>query len=227
MLIKAALCDNDGTLVETERVLYAAWTELIARDGRDFRTFDYRLIIGKPDLVCCRIVLDHFGLRHDPAEWHEDYKGIAYRLMERGVPLRPGVHGFLRRLRLAGIPAAIVTSGTREHLERTLGRTGLLDRFDVCVTADTPGLTARKPDPAPYRMAAQLLGVDPEWCMAFEDSPTGIASAHAAGCVTFGIPHEHSPAAELSGADVLLPSLRAFTVDGAMLAFAFNRIPWC
>jgi HAD superfamily hydrolase (TIGR01509 family) len=224
--IQAALCDNDGTLVETERVLHAAWGELVALDGKDFRTFDYRRIIGKPDLECCRIVAAHFGLDRDPQEWHDVYKDIAYGLMDNGVPLRPGVEEFLDRLDAAGIPAAIVTSGTMEHVERTLGRTGLLERFALAVTADAPGLVARKPHPAPYLMAARLVGADPAWCLAFEDSPTGIMSARDAGCLTVAIPHEHSPAEELADADLLLPSLAHFSEELAGLAFAFHRFPW-
>jgi HAD superfamily hydrolase (TIGR01509 family) len=215
-IIHAALCDNDGTIVETEPVLYAAWAVLVERDGGDFRTFDYARIIGKPDIECCRIVLGHFELDHDPAEWHEHYKVVAYEMFTEGVPLRPGVHYFLDRLDRAKIPAVIVTSGTKEHMETVLGPSGLLPRFALAVTADTPGLTARKPDPAPYLLAARLMGVDPTRCIAFEDSPSGIRSAVGAGCLTYAIPHAHSPAENLGGAHVVLSSLTDFRVEDAV-----------
>ena len=49
-------------------------------------------------------------------------------------------------------------------------------------------MTATKPDPAPYLRAAELLGVDPARCVAVEDSPTGVASAAAAGASVLVVP---------------------------------------
>jgi len=57
--------------------------------------------------------------------------------------------------------------------------------FDVVVAGDD--VTKGKPHPEPYLRAAELLGVAPEDCLAFEDSPTGLASAEAAGCQAIGV----------------------------------------
>lgn len=206
----AALFDLDGTLVETERVLYKAWIELAKRAGADFLTFDYADIIGKPDVDCCRIVSEHFGLGRDPFAWYEEYRLIALDMMDRDLELRPGTRDVLARLASLGVPRAIVTSGTREHAEKALGKFGLVSSFSVIVTADTPGLVARKPDPAPYRLAAVMLDVSPDRCVAFEDSPAGVRSARAAGCKVFAIPHALSPMANLREAHVILASLADF-----------------
>jgi pseudouridine-5'-monophosphatase len=208
----AALFDMDGTLVDTETVLYDAWCALAARDGADFRAFDYARIIGRPDLDCCRIVSEHFGLGHDPAAWHEEYKVIANAMLEKNLRLRPYASTILTALSVARVPLALVTSGTMDHVRRSLGRFGLIGLFRALVTADTPGLAVRKPDPAPYLMAARLLGVEPAKCIAFEDSPSGVRAARAAGCFVFGTPHAHSPAANLHEAHVVLGSLADFEV---------------
>lgn len=209
----AALFDLDGTVVDTEQVLYRGWAALVARAGADFSTFDYSLIIGKPDLVCCQIVSDHFRLGKDAAPWFQEYKQITYEMMDRDLSLRPGAHAVLTTFGLHRVPTALVTSAVREHAEKALGKFALAGLFRAMVTADTPGLAARKPDPAPYLMAASLLGVDPKRCIAFEDSPTGVRSARAAGCFVFGTPHEHSPAAHLGEAHVVLGSLWDFRPD--------------
>lgn len=209
----AALFDMDGTLVDTERLLYRGWREIVARRGGDFTTFDYARIIGRPDLDCCRIVIEHFGLGEDPALWREEYKQIVYAMMDRGeLALRPYAETILIALSVARMPLALVTSGSREHAERSLGPYRLLGLFRAIVTADTPGLAARKPDPAPYLLAAKLLGVDPARCVAFEDSSSGVKAARAAGCFVFAAPHEHSPAANLGEAHVVLGSLADFDV---------------
>lgn len=206
----AALFDLDGTLVETERVLYKAWIELAARAGADFLAFDYANIIGKPDVECCRIVSEHFRLGKDPEAWYAEYRLIALDLMDRGLELRPGVAEAFAQIDALGVPKALVTSGTTEHAEKALGRFGLLPAFRAIVTADTPGLKARKPDPEPYLMGARLLGVRPARCIAFEDSPAGVRSALDAGCIVFAVPHEHSPAANLRAAHCILASLADF-----------------
>ena len=59
--------------------------------------------------------------------------------------------------------------------------------FVASITGDE--VRKGKPDPEPYLAAAAVLGVDPADCVAIEDSPTGVASALAAGCATLGVPH--------------------------------------
>jgi beta-phosphoglucomutase-like phosphatase (HAD superfamily) len=59
--------------------------------------------------------------------------------------------------------------------------------FTASITGDE--VTNGKPDPEPYLAAAAALGVEPSACLAIEDSPTGVASALAAGCATLGVPH--------------------------------------
>lgn len=215
----AALVDLDGTLCETERVLYAAWCVLVQRAGFDFRTFGYANIIGRPDLDCAAIVAKHFGIEREPAEWYEEYREISFAMMDKDLELRPGVQEFLDTVRRHKAKLALVTSATLEHARKSLDKFGLYDKFDVHVTAETPGLTARKPDPAPYLLAAELLGVDPKRCAAFEDSPAGVESALAAGCFTYGIPHQHSVSSGLMRASVILHSLSAFNDDRVIRDF--------
>jgi HAD superfamily hydrolase (TIGR01509 family) len=155
-------------------------------------------------------VAAHFGLVRDPRAWYREYRLITLDMMDKDLDLRPGVHQFLKTVDVAGLPIALVTSATTEHAQKALGKYALFDRFRAHVTADTPGLTARKPDPAPYLLAASLLGVDPMRCAAFEDSPAGVESALAAGCRVYAIPHAHSPAQGLMRAHVLLGSIDAF-----------------
>ena len=73
--------------------------------------------------------------------------------------------------------------------------------FDAVVAGDEVGNV--KPHPEPYETAARLLGVaDPRRCVAIEDSPTGVASARAAGCVVLAVPSE-TPLADVDGVTVV------------------------
>ena len=93
----------------------------------------------------------------------------------------------LAAVRAAGIPTALVTSTRRRLVEVALDTLGR-DTFDAVVCGDE--VTANKPDPAPYRMAAEALGVDIAGCVAIEDSPAGVASAQAAGATVLAVPCE-------------------------------------
>jgi HAD superfamily hydrolase (TIGR01509 family) len=110
--------------------------------------------------------------------------GMAERVGARGVPVRPGARELLASVRELGLPHALVTSSERSFMEVVLASTGM--RFDALVCADD--VSATKPDPEPYLLAAKLLGVDPGRCFALEDSPNGLASAEAAGCRVIAVP---------------------------------------
>ena len=58
--------------------------------------------------------------------------------------------------------------------------------FDAIVAGDE--VTRSKPDPEPYLTGAATLAVSPDACLAIEDSPTGVASAVAAGCGVVAVP---------------------------------------
>ena len=208
-LIAGALFDLDGTLTESEKLLYKAWVELARRYGCDFSTFDYADIIGRPDLDCCRIVSDRFGLGKDPQRFHEEYK-VILRVLDDELTMRPGADALLEHLKGLDVPMALVTSADAELAWFALNRFGFGKYFTAVVTAETEGLAARKPDPSPYLLGARLLGVDPSRCIAFEDSPAGVKAARGAGCFVFGCPHEHSPAALLGEAHVSLEELSGF-----------------
>jgi beta-phosphoglucomutase-like phosphatase (HAD superfamily) len=66
----------------------------------------------------------------------------------------------------------------------------VLSRLDVTfdVTVCGGDVAATKPDPAPYLLAAAKLGAEPAECVALEDTPTGVASATAAGCAVVAVP---------------------------------------
>jgi HAD superfamily hydrolase (TIGR01509 family) len=109
---------------------------------------------------------------------------ITERVRRDGVPVQPGARELLASVARAGLPRALVTSSERSFMDAVLASTGL--RFDVLVCAED--VTATKPDPEPYLLAAKLVGVHPGDCFALEDSPNGVASAEAAGCRVFAVP---------------------------------------
>ena len=86
---------------------------------------------------------------------------------------------------MQGCRCALVSSSLRPIVDAVLAAIGT-EHFAVTVSGDDVAQT--KPNPDPYLLAAELLGVDPVRCVAFEDSETGATSAVAAGCLTVVVP---------------------------------------
>jgi HAD superfamily hydrolase (TIGR01509 family) len=83
------------------------------------------------------------------------------------------------------IPFAVVSGSTRESVEKSLSALGILDLFDTLVCAGD--YTRGKPDPEPFLLAAERLGVAPGACLVFEDAEVGIRAATAAGMASVRI----------------------------------------
>jgi len=84
------------------------------------------------------------------------------------------------------IPFAVVSGSTRDSVTASLEVLKILDRFDTLVCAGD--YQKSKPDPEPFLIAAERLGVTPEDCLVFEDSDMGIQAATAAGMASVKIP---------------------------------------
>jgi HAD superfamily hydrolase (TIGR01509 family) len=84
------------------------------------------------------------------------------------------------------IPFAVVSGGTRDVVVASLTALNLLDKFDVLVCAGE--YKKGKPDPEPFLLAAEKLGVNAKDCLVFEDTEMGIQAATAAGMESVRVP---------------------------------------
>ena len=175
----------DGLLVDSEPLWLETETAVIASLGADWTEHDQTQLLGGSLERTVRYLLSKATRPAPPdvvGRWL--MSGIAERVRRQGVPVRPGARELLATVKAAGLPHALVTSSERDFMDAVLASTGM--RFDVLVCADD--VTATKPDPEPYLLAAKLTGVPPADCFALEDSPNGVASAEAAGCRIIAVP---------------------------------------
>ena len=181
----AVLFDMDGLLVDSEPLWLEVETAVMARLGSGWTEADQVQLLGGSLDRTVRYLLAKAARPAPPeavGEWL--MSGMAERVRSRGVPVRPGARELLASVRKAALPHALVTSSGRQFMEVVLASIGM--RFDALVCADD--VSATKPDPEPYLLAAKLLGVDPGRCLVLEDSPNGVASAEAAGCRVIAVP---------------------------------------
>ena len=190
--LAAVLFDMDGLLIDSEPVWSVAEAELASMHGGLWGVELKALILGTSITDAVPTMLRYFGLDPSPADIEEATAWLLDRmvtLFATDLPLRPGALELVDALRAAGVPLALVSSSYRVLVDAALRTIGP-ERFDFTVAGDEVART--KPDPEPYLVAAAALGVDPGDCVVFEDAPSGIAAAEAAGCLAIGIPG-HAP----------------------------------
>ena len=114
---------------------------------------------------------------------------------KEGLPLKKGVKELLAYGKSQGYKMAVATSSSREYAMGNLIRAGIDSYFDSVVCGDM--VKKAKPDPEIYQKACESLGIQPEYCMAFEDAPGGILSAHQAGMQVIMVPDLVQPTEEI------------------------------
>ena len=189
----AILADLDGTLVDSVASSKRAWGALARRRGLDEEE-THRFAMGRPTRETIALLVPEGEREAEQAQVDRDEVDDA-----ASVVAYPGAAELL-----AGpIPIAVVTSGSTELATARLRSAGL-EEPDVLITADS--ITRGKPDPEPFLLGAQGLGVDPTRCLGLEDAPPGIESALAAGMPVVAFRTTH-PDGELTRATVVLDSL--------------------
>jgi HAD superfamily hydrolase (TIGR01509 family) len=206
--LEGVLFDMDGTLVDSEKVWDVGLRELARRYGGELSAPARTRMIGTSMAESMDI------LHTDIAQpWRDPFESVSWletrvgELFADGLIWRPGARELLAAVRAAGIPTALVTATRRQLVDVALATIGSTN-FDVVVCGDEVDRT--KPHPEPYLTAAAKLGVDVAHCVAIEDSPTGVASALAAGCVVVAVPCE--VALTEPGDAVLVDSLEVLDV---------------
>jgi HAD superfamily hydrolase (TIGR01509 family) len=204
--VRGLLFDFDGLIVDTETPSMASWQELYREHGHELPLEQWITLVGT------------IGAPFDPYAHLEELAGPLDRsaVLERRrdhelsltdvEELRPGVLDYLEEADRLGLAKAIVSSSTREWIDRHLRRLERAEHFDAIVAADHHVARA-KPAPTLYLEALDLLGLAPGEAIAFEDSPNGIKAAKAAGIFCVAVPNSVTAALGLDQADLVLDSL--------------------
>lgn len=200
--VKGLLFDNDGVLVDSTAAVedswraFASWYDLPVDD-----------VLQRVHGRRSRDVIDHYAdrLPVPPDQAFQRYIDACVRDFAQ-VELLPGAADTLAALPNTGW--AVVTSGTNVVTRARWAAAGLPDP-PVLISAED--VSAGKPDPDPYRTAAQRLKLDPADCLAIEDSPPGLTAARTAGCTTLALLTTH-PRQELD-ADLLALDLTAVQIS--------------
>jgi HAD superfamily hydrolase (TIGR01509 family) len=169
--------DCDGTLADNMPLHYRAWSLAMADFGGQYPEELFYEWGGRPTANIVAALNERFGLSMDVESVVHRKEEYYFQLIPEVAPMEEVV-GFARSLR-GKSPLAVASGGHRALVVATLRALGIEDWFDAVVCAED--YDQGKPHPDPFLLAAKLLGVPPEDCVVFEDSPTGIEAAKSAG----------------------------------------------
>jgi len=205
MNYQAAIFDMDGLLLDTERVCMRIFQEACKVQGLPFYKDIYQSIIGCNAAGIEAIFRQVYGENLDRLhqEWFTRYNAIV---KHQAIPVKGGVIELLEWLKTQKLPIAVATSTEKEVAKIKLELAGLSKYFDNLTTGCE--VIHGKPDPEIYLLTAKRLRVEPNQCLAFEDSNNGVRAAVAANMITYQIPDLVEPCNEVKQfGHIIAPSL--------------------
>jgi mannitol-1-/sugar-/sorbitol-6-phosphatase len=201
--IHAVLLDMDGTIVDSDAAVERAWTTWSSEYGADLPTV-LQVSHGAPAESTVRHAFPDLA-ESDVLVRASRQLALQYVDFHDIVPT-PGAHELIAALAELGLPWAVVTSADTELAAVRLTAAGITP--PVLVTVDQ--ITAGKPDPEGYLVAADRLGVAPAECLVVEDAAVGVRAGRAAGAMVAGLKGVESdlPLRDLHELAVLLRKTR-------------------
>jgi HAD superfamily hydrolase (TIGR01509 family) len=186
----AVIFDLDGVLIDSEQLWNEAKEAFVNARGGQWRDDAPGAMIGMSSLEWSAYIHDELGVPLEPEQINREVVGEIDELYRRELPLLPGAVETVRAL-AARWPLGLASSANREIIDLVLELSGLTDAFAATVSSEESG--RGKPAPDVYLEAARRLGIDPQRCVAIEDSASGIRAGVAAGMAVITVPNPHYP----------------------------------
>lgn len=210
MPLKAVLFDLDGVLIDTESIYTRFWSDIDRRYPTGVDNFALKIKGSTLPSILDRyfdksVHADIIGLLK------ADEDSMTYRAFE-------GVEQLLTSLRRGGIATAIVTSSNRPKMDVVFAQLPFLSRLTDTLVTDED-VTASKPDPQGYLLAAARLGADPAECVVVEDSLAGLRAGLNAGARVAGITTTNPEAIVAPLAHITAPTAGHLTLPALQSLF--------
>ena len=189
---KAVIFDMDGLMIDSERVTFECYNEILADTNRSMPIDFYKKFLGRHRDVCAKILQEEYGdgpdVKRMAAQVHEMLEKI---FKEDGVPIKQGLIELLTYLRENKFKTIVATSSDRERVDTILEQSGLVEYFDGSVCGNE--VTESKPNPEIFLKACHKAGCEPSEAYVLEDSEMGIEAAYAAGIDCIVVPDMKYP----------------------------------
>ncbi len=188
MSLRAIAWDVDGTLIDSEPLHLRALLTVAAKHGADLSDLPDEHFIGLGLDGVWQEIGGRFPASLGFDAWIAAING-DYVAQRDSLPVPPETPALVARIAAAGLVQVAVSNSHRCIVDANLDVLGIGDHLAFSLSLDD--VPVGKPDPTPYRLAAERLGLTPGDVLVVEDSASGLASARAAGCITAGLAADH------------------------------------
>ena len=176
-MFDGVIFDCDGVLVDSERLGVHIDHQMLKGIGLDFTIEEVvKKFLGKSEKYFVETVEGLLG--HSlPDGWLQEISDRYKAAFESELTSVVGIESVLNNIHL---PYCVASSGTHEKMRLTLGKTGLISRFEDKLFSSTQ-VSRGKPYPDLFLFAAEQMGWQPARCLVVEDSHAGVEAGLAAG----------------------------------------------
>lgn len=190
--IKGVIFDMDGVLIDTEKISFNSFREVLSQYNYEMSEAFYLTMIGRNVKSIKELMINEYGEEFPFEEVYEKKVKIAVDTINRdGVIVKPGVHEIIDYLRDNNFKIAVATSTRRERAHYLLEQIGIKDKVNYIICGDQ--VENSKPDPEIFLKAAKGINIPPENCIVIEDSDAGILAASKAGMMGINVPDMKMP----------------------------------
>jgi len=205
-MIKAAIFDMDGVIVDSEPMHIEAEKRILLKYGVEISADELRTYTGTTAESEFADLIRKYGLKTTVDRLFREKEAVLFDLLERRTEPTKGVIKLIKSLKQQGLKLAIASSGHRKLVHYFLRKLKIVSLFDSIVCAED--ITRSKPDPEIFLKAAKNLSLDPAECVVIEDSTLGVTAAKSAGmkCIAFRNPNSGNQ--DLSKADLIIDDFR-------------------
>lgn len=203
-MLKAAIFDMNGVIIDDERIHQESWRQICKKYNFHLTEDEFKHnIFGRTEADTFEYLFHRQLTPEELAKFSDERVKTAIDIFKPQLTPTIGLLNLLEELTKQNISVAIATSARWPYTNFILDGLNIRKYFKEIVTAED--IKKGKPDPEIYLKTAEKLGVDPHDCVVFEDTLSGIKSAHSAGMKVIAITTTHK-AEELSSADAIIPS---------------------
>ncbi|HLG95972.1 MAG TPA: HAD family phosphatase [Bryobacteraceae bacterium] len=205
-MVEAILWDNDGVLVDTERLFFESTRTTLAQVDIELSLEQFLELSMRQGRSAFDLAAERGWAQQQIAEMKHERDRLYSEMLRVQARAFPGVRETLSALH-GRMRMAVVTSSQRQHFDAIHANLGLAAYFELVLAREDYRRT--KPHPEPYLLALERLEMTAEQCLAVEDSERGLAAARAAGIRCLVIPNEMTRNCDFQGATAILPSAAA------------------
>lgn len=207
-MLRGAIFDLDGVLVDTESYQWLGWVETLKPYGIDLSKQEYILrYAGKAGAIIETELLQKYRLDvKNGLLLHRKEELLLQWFGEKGIDLMPYARESVEFFYNKRLKIGIVSGGPRNEVDLKLKKTGLYSLFQTIISGND--IERGKPSPDIYLAALKRFNLNPEDCVVFEDTQYGVEAAVSAGIECLAVTNEFSQNQNFSKANKIFNNLR-------------------